>query len=148
METKSSRGDVGDVVPSIPLLVLTSIHHAYGAIIYDTPWRLHVLYIAIPIGLAILLMARSPARLWQMASTVLSLIFPVALIGVFEGGYNHVLKNAVYFIGGEAAARSLFSAQAYEMPNDLFFEISGMAQFALAIFAARGPLRLLRANLR
>ena len=31
------------------LMIVTSIHHIYGAIVYDTPWRLHVLFVSIPV---------------------------------------------------------------------------------------------------
>ena len=132
------------VTPAVILLVLTSVHHAYGAAIYDTPWRLHVVYLSLPIGLAIVLMANSSDRFWTRSAAILALLFPVAMIGMVEGGYNHVVKNAVYFTLGESAARSLFSSSAYEMPNDLFFEITGIAQFLLGLLAAQRALKVVK----
>ncbi|EHK58262.1 hypothetical protein, partial [Allomesorhizobium alhagi] len=35
------------------LLVLTAVHHAYGAYAFSTPWRLHIVYIAAPVAAAI-----------------------------------------------------------------------------------------------
>lgn len=29
------------------VLLLTSVHHVYGAYIYDTPWRLHVVFVSV-----------------------------------------------------------------------------------------------------
>ena len=74
----------------------------------------------------------------------------MALIGVLEGGYNHLAKNAVYFTLGEQQAWRLFPAQFYaagevEMPSDLVFELTGIAQFPLGILAGMAALKLLRA---
>jgi hypothetical protein len=135
---------LSEATPALALLILTSVHHAFGAMIYGTPWRLHVMFAALPIALAIFLMVRTGNRLWVKTAAIVILVIPVMAIGIFEGGYNHLVKNAVYFIAGEPAARSLFSASAYEMPNDAFFEITGVAQFLLGLFAARGAFRMLR----
>jgi len=77
-------------------------------------------------------------------AALLILLFPVAAIGVYEGGYNHVLKSLVYFIRGEGAARALFPPPLYEMPHDHFFEATGIAQFPLSIVTAVLTLPLLR----
>lgn len=34
------------VLGSIAVLLLTTVHHVYGAYIYDTPWRNHVAHVA------------------------------------------------------------------------------------------------------
>ena len=31
---------------SSAVLIITSIHHAYGAYVYDTPWRYHAVFVA------------------------------------------------------------------------------------------------------
>jgi peroxiredoxin len=77
-------------------------------------------------------------------AAVLILLFPVGAIGLYEGGYNHVLKNLTYFIGGEAQARALFPPPLYEMPRDVFFEATGVAQLPLSIAPALLTLRLFR----
>lgn len=40
-------------VYALAVLALTSIHHVYGAIVFETPWRLHLFYAAVPAGVAI-----------------------------------------------------------------------------------------------
>src|SRR5215207_659574 len=95
---------------AMAVLLLTSVHHAYGAYVYATPWRYHVLLITGAAALVILgalaaLRAR-PAGLpgalsrWLLALT--ALVVPVLLFGVFEGFYNHVLKDVLYFSGASA----------------------------------------------
>jgi peroxiredoxin len=137
---------------TIALLALTGIHHAYGALAFGTPWRLHIVAIAAPVAIAIVAAlhygtAMSSRRAGQLATgfaTLLILLFPVAAIGIYEGGYNHVLKNLVYFMRGEADARALFPPPLYEMPRDVFFEATGIAQFPLSIMTAVRTLPLLR----
>lgn len=139
---------------AILTLVLTSVHHAYGAMIYGTPWRLHILHIAVPAAVAIALLlfigsarrGKPGGRLATWAAVAIILAFPVATIGVFEGGFNHVLKNLIYFGFGVDSARALFPPPTYEMPNDLVFELTGVAQFPLSILASVFALRLLRAK--
>jgi hypothetical protein len=64
----------------------------------------------------------------------LALAFPFAMIGLFEGGYNHVLKNVLYFGGATRdLLQALFPAPTYELPNNLLFELSGIAQFPPAV---------------
>jgi hypothetical protein len=140
------------------VLALTGVHHAWGALVFDTPWRLEILHVAIPSALAIggaLWLGRQAAQpglagfaVW--IATVLILIFPVALIGLLEGGYNHLVKNAVYFAFGEQRAWQLFPPQLYaegevEMPSDIVFELTGVAQFPLGVMAGVAAIKLLRA---
>ncbi|BCH20650.1 hypothetical protein [Mesorhizobium sp. L-8-3] len=137
---------------AILTLVLTSVHHAYGAMIYETPWRLHILHVAVPTAVAIALLlcigftrrGKPGGRLATWAAIAIIMAFPVAAIGVFEGGYNHVLKNLVYFGFGAESAKELFPPPTYEMPNDIVFELTGIAQFPLCVLAAVFALRLLR----
>jgi hypothetical protein len=141
---------------AIAVLGLTSVHHIYGAAIYGTPWRLHIVYFAVPaaIVIAATLFFGWAWRGWTSgfiatwAGSLLALALPVAAIGFYEGGYNHVVKNLVFFGFGEDAARTLFSGQAYEMPNDFLFEATGVAQFPLAVLTAVLVARLLRSTIR
>lgn len=69
-------------------------------------------------------------------------VFVVGLIGFFKGGYNRVIKNAVYFVGGEEAMMRLVpdwfcDPNLVELPNDFVFEASGIAQFPLAVLTWR-----------
>lgn len=134
------------------VLALTAFHHAYGAIAYDTPWRFHVAIVAPIIGFAIvraLYLGGSrrgtpSGMMWTRVAAVLILIFPVGLIGLVEGGYNHLVKNLVYFVSGAQTAHALFPPPAYELPDNLLFEATGLVQFLLALVAAYFALTILR----
>jgi hypothetical protein len=137
---------------SLLALLLTSVHHAYGAVIYSTPWRLHVLFVT---GAAALVMLgalaverahpsdslRIAAR-WLFVAVVLSI--PVLFFGVFEGFYNHVLKDVLFFAGLPANEMvRLFPPPRYEMPGDAFFEITGVLQVVPSALAALHLYRML-----
>ena len=137
---------------SIFVLVLTSIHHVYGAIIYKTPWRMHVVYLTIP---AAILIASFFSLAWRhrrkpfgrtaaWLGVALVLVFPVGLIGIYEGGYNHVVKNVLYFGGATDLVSHLFPPPDYELPNNVFFELTGIAQLFAALMAGRRLLHLSR----
>lgn len=139
---------------ALSTLGLTAAHHAYGAHRYGTPWRLHGALVAAGIGLALLAFfavhrrePRSPsgrAAAWILALATLA--FPVIAVGAFEGAYNHVAKNALFFAGAPwDVLAALFPPPAYEMPDDAVFEITGVLQVVPAAFAAREALRLVRA---
>lgn len=150
--TEFRQASVRAGVSAIVLLALTAVHHAYGAYLYDTPWRLRMLYVAIPSVLLIVAALRfvessvSPVtrRLIALVMSAAILAFPVAMVGMFEGGYNHVLKNLFFFGGGEGLAQSLFPAPAYRLPDDLLFEATGIAQFPVAIMVGHRTLSFLR----
>jgi len=126
---------------SVALAILTTIHHIYGAVIYDTPWRLHVLMMSIPVIILTLILERQLRkrevrsrcfRFWLLY--FITLVPSLGFIGVFEGIYNHLLKNIMYFGGADdGLLQTLFPAPTYEMPNDLLFEITGVMQGVIAI---------------
>lgn len=137
---------------AILVMAMTSLHHIYGAIVYDTPYRLHIVFIAVPFAAVIVaLLSFSASRRGAAASRIAAwiagvsiLVFAVAMIGVFEGGYNHTIKDFVYFVLGEDVARGLCGAQSTcQMPDSFLFEASGIAQFVLAIPAAVWAWQLL-----
>jgi len=109
---------------------------------------MHVALVALPVALLLTFLLRTENRSWLRAAALLILVVPVLAIGGFEGGYNHVLKNILYFAAGPNVARSVFSGSAYEMPNDAFFEITGILQFFLGFWAAIGAFKLWRATSR
>lgn len=129
---------------SVLVLALTTIHHAYGAIVYHTLWRLHVAVIAAPVALAIYAGLRAGAKAHQAGkgrgltywTAAVILLIPVGAIGLFEGGYNHLVKNVIYFGWGAHTMRQFFPAPMYEMPTDRIFESTGIAQLPLALAAA------------
>ena len=123
---------------------LTAAHHGYGAVRFDTPWRHHVVHFsiwvvaAIAVAVGVHLRARRPEIRWagMLGAGALILLAPVGWIGIFEGGYNHVLKNLLYFAGvaPETFGR-LFPPPRYQPPTDWLFELTGVLQFPLGLFA-------------
>jgi hypothetical protein len=138
---------------AIGIMLLTSIHHAYGAAIYGTPWRHHVVHIArwVIVGLVVTLTA---FRKWSRTIIgqtafwlfiILVVVFPIGWVGFFEGGYGHLLKNTLYFLSAPPALiRTLFPPLIYEMPNSLFFETIGVLQFIVAVLLVSLTLGILR----
>jgi hypothetical protein len=127
---------------ALAVLLLTTVHHVYGAVVYHTPWRLHVAFVSAFAATAIIgsrLVLRSHAnglirRIAFWAFAAVTLVIPIAGIGLFEGAYNHVLKDALYFAGASASLMNrMFPPPAYELPNDVFFEITGVLQVVPAI---------------
>lgn len=130
---------------SAGVIILTLVHHIYGAVIYATPWRHHVALIALPVLAALIVAFGVHKRHAQTFAGRTSLyvfavttsVFSVGLIGLFEGGYNHLLKNILYFGGASRTVLGrLFPLPRYEMPNDFLFEVTGTLQFAFAVAAA------------
>ena len=138
---------------SIAVLVLTVVHHLYGAAIHATPWRHHVALVAMPV-LLVLILAHGVHR-WRLSTAlgrsslwlfiVVVALIPVAAIGIFEGGYNHLAKNVLFFGGAPRGTfERLFPPPVYEAPSDPWFEATGLLQLVLGLLAARSLLRLLR----
>jgi hypothetical protein len=135
---------------SLTTIVLTLIHHFYGAIIYAAPFRMHVALFAIPI-LGIQIAAyraykRSKTawvkKICLLVILVISMVFSIVAIGFFEGGYNHVVKNVLYFAGTPVAVLDKMYSSVYELPNDLVFEATGMLQFVTALFCLRHFMKI------
>jgi hypothetical protein len=142
---------------ALAVLLLTSVHHAYGAYVYNTPWRYHALLVSVPTALVILgsltLMRRRSSGLVGVLLRGLfvltTLAIPVLAFGAYEGLYNHVVKNALYFGGASPGLLArLFPPPTYEMPNDVFFEITGVLQVVPAAMAAWHLYRMWGGNAR
>lgn len=124
---------------SILLMLLTSVHHIYGAWVYNTPWRLHILVLSIPTLLLTWLLDRllrkGTVNILAFAFYwVITLVASISLIGLYEGVYNHAFKNVVFFAGVKRETLlQLFPPPEYELPNDFWFELSGILQGVLAV---------------
>lgn len=135
---------------SILLMLMTSVHHVYGAYIYHTPWRMHVLLISIPVIIITWLLYQALKRgkghravFWLY--WIVTLIPSLGMIGLFEGVYNHVLKNILYFTGGtRATLDNLFQPGIYELPNDFLFEFTGILQGVIVVPLIGQFIRLTR----
>jgi len=125
---------------SVALMVLTSIHHVYGAFRYHTPWRLHVLMLCVPVILLTVALNRAVLRTGRISPLVfwgffvITLVPSVGLIGFYEGVYNHILKIILFYGGADInLLYTLFPPPTYEMPNDAWFEITGVLQGLIVI---------------
>lgn len=139
-------------ISGVTVLLLTIGHHLYGASLYGTPWRAHMAHLG-TMGILVMLAAMAAAWKWEGTRVgrgaywvfmIVTGFFPVAWIGLFEGGYNHLVKNALYFGGlpREWMLR-LFPPPTYELPNDLIFEVTGVLQFFVALITIRALVQLL-----
>ena len=137
-------------------LLLTSIHHGYGAIIYTAPFRWQVVIVsaivaAVVIGLALVAQAHRGGLLGRVAFWLDAVViagFPILTIGFIEGGYNHVVKNIVHLMGNATLYAQMFPEGMYEAPGDWFFELTGIAQFPVAVAALWLGLAALRGRVR
>jgi hypothetical protein len=113
------------------LMLLTSVHHMYGAYIYHTPWRLHILFFSIPVLVFnwVVVTRRTVARPVFYIFCAVNLVITATLIGLYEGVYNHLLKNILYFTGLPMEIMNrLFPPPVYVMPDELVFEVTGILQ--------------------
>lgn len=113
---------------------LTAFHHYYGSVVYGTPWRAHVVVTGGMVLLLCFLLSglyrRYQKKLLLNIYLIVALIVFGLLIGLFEGFYNHTVKDLLYFSGMKVASwRSLFPAPAYEVPDNIVFESTGVLQF-------------------
>lgn len=136
------------------LLALTIAHHAYGAIIYQTPWRYHVVPPALGAVLLLLVALRVYQRLRETGGGRLALGIALAVIagtvvgvGFLEGGYNHLLKTVLWAAGvSTPTLLRMFPPPVYVLPSSMVFEATGMLQLVVGLLAARDGLRLWRAR--
>ena len=140
---------------SIGIMLLTILHHFYGSLIYHDDFRLHVVFVAVPLILLIILCynkmkSASNVRIrnryvWAFLITVI--VTALSGIGLFEGVYNHILKNIVYFLAHEELFLSLFPPSVYEVPGDVIFEFTGMLQGVLGILLGGYLIRFFRGRM-
>ena len=137
------------LIAGAAVLLLTIAHHFYGAWLYATPWRHHVAVVAVPVFLLLFalhaLHRRHAATRVGIAAgytfATITALIPVGLIGLFEGGYSHLLKNVVYFGGVRGAS---FDRSFPRRPTRFqTTSCSNRAAFCKSSLAAMRPLRSL-----
>ena len=120
------------------VFALTAFHHYYGSVVYGTPWRTHVVFIG---GIILLfcfilswLYRHYQKKLLLYSYLLIALVMFGFLIGLFEGFYNHTVKDLLYFSGMPINRwRSLFPAPTYELPDNIVFESTGILQFPAGV---------------
>ena len=116
--------------------LVSSGHHWYGAIAYETPWR-WIVSRWIPAVVAVVLLTLYLH--WKHQATAVGRLaawfvlvcggFFWAGFTLFECGYSHVLKNILFYGGASRATLEfLFPAPAYHLPDNVIFEITGLLQ--------------------
>lgn len=127
---------------SIALLILTALHHFYGGMVYGS--ALHVAMFSVAttfVLLAALLLHRSARNsifgsvlFWLLALFVAVL---AGLVGMPEGGYDHVLRDILYVSNASSQLMlKLFpSSYGFEPPRNAPFEITGALQFFVGLLA-------------
>jgi hypothetical protein len=133
---------------SLATLAATVVHHVYGGLLYQTPWRIHGAIVAVPLALMVWLLVAAYIRGnrfkslagWTLAA--ITLAGPIVVIGLFEGAYNHGVKDVLFLAGlSPETLRRIFPPPRYELPNSTFFEASGLAQVIPAVLTAGVWLR-------
>jgi hypothetical protein len=128
---------------------LTLGHFEHGACVYDDPGRTHVVApilaaVAVVAVLAGLFARRpGPLTLWPLVVTI-AVPF-VAVFGAYHGGFSHVLKLASWAAGSTPAQLlETFDSPDFAVPNDVVFEVSGVATLVAGGAIAALLARLLR----
>jgi hypothetical protein len=92
-----------------------------------------VIILTIVLNRAVLRRGRISAFVFWMFFVV-TLVPSVGLIGFYEGIYNHILKNILYYGGADMnMLHTLFPPPKYELPNDAWFEITGVLQGVIVV---------------
>lgn len=135
---------------SAATMALTAFHHAYGAIIYDAPFRKYVAVFAILIILISWITYKTflkhqsslSAKFALWIFIIITALIPIGIIGLVEGGYNHLAKNILFFAGtSQATFNQLFPPPTYEIPTNILFETTGILQFFAGLIVLNYLLR-------
>lgn len=108
------------------LAAITILHHVYGAYIYNSAPRFEIaVFFALALIPTVILHRFSKSHAWlRYVYALLVGAFWVFLIGLIEGGFNHVIKIAVWLTGNDPSF--LYSPSEYQPPTDVFFEVTGI----------------------
>jgi hypothetical protein len=130
---------------------LTIAHFAHGARVYEDPSRYHVVapaLIAVALSLLVAgLYVRRPSRAVRaVLVAVVGLPF-VAMFGLYHGGWSHAAKLLAFAAGlSPERLESIFDSPDFALPNDVVFELTGVATFAVGLVVALLLVRLLRSR--
>ena len=116
-------------------LALTAFHHVYGGVIYESAWRINGQILGV-IALILLLVGywRRSSVWWGRTFVLTAGLVVGGVIGWFEGGYNHVLKDALYASGVDRDLLSrMYPAPFYVPPGNVVFEVTGVLQWGIGV---------------
>lgn len=133
-------------------MTLTSIHHVYGGIVYDS-----VLRLSMPIFAAIELLIVLGLLYWYRRTKsgvpLSSFIVVVVIVGVVQGLfhaiYGHAYKDVLFLLGVKAEnIRNFFLPvmpnDFIYPPNDVFFELTGLLELVTISLIIVFTYRLIR----
>jgi putative ABC transport system permease protein len=130
--------------------LITIGHFLYGVHRYEDPGRLHVVVPAV-VSLALAAAATAALVRWprRIVALVLAVVVAVPFVGtfgIFHGAYSHLLKCVMWLAGAPPGTlQGLFDNPDFVVPDDVLFELSGIAGFGLAILIAIRLVQVLRA---
>lgn len=141
------------VVAGLIAGLVSAFHHWYGAVEYNTPWRLWVSYWILGIALIVYSLLYlywvnignlvGKLSIWLFFSS--AVVFQAGFL-LFECVYSHVLKNILFFSGTPLSILNIFyPSPAYHLPDNMLFELTGLLQligfiavwFAIRVFRDR-----------
>jgi hypothetical protein len=71
------------------------------------------------------------------------------MIGLYEGMFNHLMKNLLYFLGLDRdTLLQLFPPPTYVMPNDFWFELTGIAQALITVPLIYFSIKMVKAGIK
>lgn len=152
-DTNAKRLIIVAVVSGFIAGLISSGHHWYGAVVYDTPWRAGVSYwimgiVLIVYSLLYIYLKYAHNLAGRIALWIFFLGAVVFQTGftLFECVYSHVLKDALYFGGApQSVLLKLYPPPAYHLPDNWFFEFTGLLQLA-GLVAAWFAFKVIRRN--
>ncbi len=132
---------------------LTIGHFAHGAGVYQDPARLHVVLPAL--GFLLLAGALAGLYLWRPGRwTLWPLVVEVAVVfvfvfGAYHGAFSHALKDLLYFAGtGAERLAEIFDSPDFAVPDDLVFELTGIATAIAATWVGVRLVKLVRGTVQ
>lgn len=119
------------------LFTMTFVYHLYGGLRYHSPNRIKLTVVfAAAFALTILLYQLGAQQAWALWSyRILVMLGWVLMLGLFEGGYSHLLKVVLWLAKVKPARlEKLFPPEEYVLPNDILFETTGILTFVLGVW--------------
>jgi hypothetical protein len=136
----------------IAQVTLTSLHHVYGGLVYESTFRLSMPVIAV-IELLIVLGLLAWYKVSENRAALALFTLMVVLVGVVQGLfhtlYGHLYKDLLFLAGVPRSAvlhyfAPLLPNDFIYPPNDLIFEITGVLELLTICFIMILTSRLIR----
>lgn len=132
---------------TIAIVLFSTIHHIYGGLEYNTSWRIIMpIFFFLPMLIITLLLQSLILKVQNKfiisVYVLIVIVGWIGILGIGEGGYNHVVKNVMYFTGASESIMSKMypsefgGTKLFEKPNNWFFEISGILTTLFGLYIA------------